>query len=136
MTEKIAVLYGDLAQGPIAPLNSPIYLPENHKVIGQLLRDKQPRAVIMVSDQLDEPLPLLEDWTLPIPSVTVSAESGLRLLNYADGIVQLRIASAQVESSSCNIIGKTAGNAQKIIVLCAHFDTKFGTLGAFDNLII
>lgn len=138
LTDCIALLRGDLAQGPIAPLNSPIYLPEEHQLIGQLLRDKQPRAVIMVANKLRandkaDPLPLLEDWTLTVPSVTVSSTVGLDLLTHADRGVALRIASTQQAGASCNVLGRTTGSAPERVVICAHFDTKFGTPGAFDN---
>ena len=133
LAQKIVLLCGELATGPLAPLNSPIYLPEEHKKMGELLRAQSPLAVVMISPEMDAPVVMIDDWTLPIPSVTVSAAVGRMLLNQSGQPLKLTMRSQRDSGASCNVIGHVDRQAGQSIVVCAHYDTKFGTPGAFDN---
>jgi len=133
LSQHMAVLYGDLSKDALAPLNSPVYIPEPHRQIGQLLRRKKPLALILVSAQLEPCLPMVEDWELPVPSISVPPEVGLMLLQSGDSHARLQLASHRTSGISYNIIGKTQSISQERIVICAHYDTKFETPGAFDN---
>ncbi|MEZ4708082.1 MAG: M20/M25/M40 family metallo-hydrolase [Caldilineaceae bacterium] len=133
LAQKIALLCGELATGPLAPLNSPIYLPDEHKKLGELLRAQSPLAVVMIAPEMGEPVAMIDDWTLPMPSVTVSAAVGRTMISQSGQPLKLTIRSQRGQGTSCNVIGHVDRQAQKRIVLCAHYDTKWGTPGAFDN---
>ena len=76
---------------------------------------------------------LIEDWELPIPSATVPAEVGLALLRQSDRTLHLKIATHRSPGHSYNVVATEAGARRECIVLCAHYDTKIETPGAFDN---
>jgi len=58
---------------------------------------------------------------------------GLELVRHAGEPVRLRIAARRSASQSCNVLGTRAGARPERIVLCAHYDTVWGSPGAFDN---
>lgn len=137
LTDQIALLYGELTKESLTAKGFTIYNPEHHRKIIRLLEQKQPRAMITVSMQAgSDPLPLLNDWEFNIPSVTVSPETGLRLMhNHPTNStsVQLTINSSREPGLTRNIIAKWDGYRKERIMLTAHYDTVFGTNGAYDN---
>ncbi len=134
LTNKIALLYGELTKEPWVPKGFTIYNPEHHRKMIHLLEKKRPAAVITVGTQTENDLPIIRDWDFPIPSVTVTPEVGLLLLtNRESTSVQLTIHSSIQPGSTNNIIGRLAGRREDKIILTAHYDTVFGTSGAFDN---
>lgn len=130
LTGKIALLYGDLTKKRLAPKENKVYNPERDQRIVQVLEDKTPSAIITVTPQRGDVTPVIEDWDFHIPSVTVSPDVGLHLMT-VEPPVRLTIVSHRDTSSGSTIIGTTGGKER--IVLCAHFDTKMDTQGAFDN---
>ena len=68
-----------------------------------------------------------------IPSATVNAEVGRTLLQEENPLVRLQIETETKPGYSENIVGRTVGNAPEKVVICAHYDTKVDTPGAFDN---
>jgi len=128
----ILVLYGDLAQNELAPSGA-IYVSDRDRKIIRLLEDGKPAAIIAINPTLHERWRLIEDFDLNIPSATVTAYSGLRLLREAGSRARLRIAAHRSPSHSANIIGRLEGERPERIVLCAHYDTKVDTPGAYDN---
>jgi aminopeptidase YwaD len=48
-------------------------------------------------------------------------------------MAHMTIASRREDSYSSNVIGLKAGDRPERIVLCAHYDTKVDTPGAYDN---
>lgn len=76
---------------------------------------------------------LLEDSDFVIPSVTVSRQDGLFMVENAGATAKLNIISERRESTGSNVIGRRRGNSDRKIVICAHYDTKPGTPGAMDN---
>lgn len=131
--DKIAVLYGELTQEILAAKNNHTYNPEKHKKIVNLLEEKAPLAIITISHKMLNPLSIIEDWDFKIPSVTISAANGMKLLKRKKGIIKLSIESSFKKSNGSNVIGRSSKGGKKKIVLCAHYDTKYGTNGAADN---
>jgi len=77
--------------------------------------------------------PTIEDWEFTIPSVTVPARAGLILLQQQNPTVYLKIDTQQQPGYSSNVVARKAGENQAKLVLCAHYDTKIDTPGAWDN---
>lgn len=130
---KIALLYGELAQSPITPTTWTLYTIERDQKINALLQSKKPAAVILVNQRPVGLERLIEDSGLSIPSATVPAPVGLRLLDCAGAPVYLRLDTRREDSASYHVIGRKAGARPERIVLCAHYDTKIETAGAWDN---
>lgn len=130
---RIGLLYGELAQSPLTPKNHTMYQIERDQKINALLETKRPAAVITINQRPVGLERLIEDKDLPIPSATVPASTGLRLLERAGEPVHLRIVTRRAASSAAHIIGSKAGARPERLVLCAHFDTKIETPGAWDN---
>ena len=131
--DRIAVIYGELTQAPLAARNNNVYNPDEHKRIIGLLEAKEPLAIVAVSHRAINPVPIIEDWDFEIPSVTVSSLDGMRLLKNSGEKLRLTVKSKFEASRAANIVGKYGKNGKEKIVLCAHLDTKYGTDGAADN---
>ena len=131
--DRICVLYGDLSKEPLSWLSNPVYLPPHHQEILELLRKKSPLAVIAINLSPGYLIPIIEDWDFGIPSVTVSAETGLKLLKNPTASVSLQIQSSIDDGFSYNVIGTNVSTEKRRVILCAHYDTKPYTVGGFDN---
>jgi aminopeptidase YwaD len=129
---KIPVFYGDLAQGELATKGG-IYISERDGRILRILEERHPAGIITINPTLHARWRLIEDFDLEIPSVTVSARSGLILLKNPGSLVQMKILTRRVPSSTANVIGRLPGQIPERIVLCAHYDSKVDTPGAYDN---
>jgi aminopeptidase YwaD len=129
---KIPVFYGDLAQGELATKGG-IYISERDGRIHKILEERQPAGIITINPTLHARWRLIEDFDLEIPSVTVTARSGLILLKNPGSLVQMRILTRRSPSSTANVIGRLPGQIPERIVLCAHYDSKVDTPGAYDN---
>lgn len=129
---RILVFYGDLAQTELAAKGA-IYVSERDRKIVQFLEERQPAGIITINPTLHERWRLIEDFDFDIPSVTVTASSGLKLLKNPGAIVQMQITTRRFPSDSANLIGRLKGDIPERIVLCAHYDTKVDTPGAYDN---
>ncbi|TEB11214.1 Aminopeptidase YwaD precursor [Pelotomaculum sp. FP] len=135
VTNNIAVVYGDIASSSFLPKNFDrrYYVVESQDRFMELLENMKPGAIITVN-HYDRPRPvLLEDSELSIPSVTVSRQDGLFVVQNAGLKGRLKIVSARRESYGSNVIGRRPGNSGKKIVICAHYDTNPATPGAMDN---
>jgi aminopeptidase YwaD len=129
---RIGVMHGDLTKSGLSARNG-IYFPERDQKIMQLLEEKKPAALITIHPKIGRFERLIVDSEFPIPSATVPAEVGLTLLRRGDRALHLKIDSHRSPGQACNVVGRKAGTRPEHIVLCAHFDTKLGTPGAFDN---
>jgi aminopeptidase YwaD len=132
ITGRILVFYGDMSQTELAAKGA-IYVSERDRRIVQLLEEKRPAGIITVNPTLHARWRLIEDFDLDIPSVTVSAHSGLKLLKNPGATVQMKIATRRRPSQTSNVIGRLKGELSERIVICAHYDTKVDTAGAYDN---
>lgn len=131
--DRIAVIYGELTQAPLAAKNNNVYNPDEHKRIIGLLEAKEPLAIVAVSHRAINPVPIIEDWDFEIPSVTLSSLDGMRLLKNSGETLRLTVKSEFEAGSAANVVGKYGKNGKEKLVLCAHLDTKYGTDGAADN---
>jgi aminopeptidase YwaD len=129
---RVPVFYGDLAQIELATKGG-IYISERDRRILQLLEERRPAGIITVNPTLHARWRLIEDFDLDIPSVTVSARSGLKLLRNPGATVQMKIAARRSPSRTANVVGRWKGERPERIVFCAHYDTKVDTPGAYDN---
>jgi aminopeptidase YwaD len=132
MTDRILVFYGDLAQTELATKGG-IYVSERDRRILQILEERQPAGIITINPTLHARWRLIEDFDLDIPSVTVSAHSGLKLLKNPEATVQMKIMAQRTPSHTSNVIGRLQGELPERIVCCAHYDSKVDTPGAYDN---
>lgn len=133
MTGKIALLYGELSKAPIFPINfAPIQF-ERDQAINRLLLEKQPDAVLAINLHPYRRQHIFEDEDFTIPSATLSVEVGNYLLQHRDGLLHLHIDTRSNPAYVKTLVARTATTYDQTIVLCAHFDTKFGTPGAQDN---
>jgi len=132
MTDKLLIFYGDMAQTELATKGG-IYVSERDRRILQLLEERRPAGIITINPTLHARWRLIEDFDLDIPSVTVSAHSGLELLKNSGVTVQMKIAARRSASHSDNVVGRLQGELPERIVFCAHYDSKIDTPGAYDN---
>ena len=133
MSGRIVLLYGDLAQHQLLPSECFLYPAEQDHAIAAILKTEKPLAVICVSMKPGGGEPVIADWALNIPSVTVPPETGLLLLDNPQAQLSLAISSQIRESRAANLIAVKKGESDARITLMAHFDTKYRTGGALDN---
>jgi aminopeptidase YwaD len=134
LRDALCVLCGDLTKEPFWNLANPIYMPEQQREVLMLLMGQRPAAVICVNLAAENTVPIIEDWMFDVPSLTVSAEVGTRLVNAAGESARVAIDSTIAPGMGQNIVASKAskGSARKL-VLMAHYDTKPYTAGAIDN---
>ena len=129
---KLLIFYGDMAQTELATKGG-IYVSDRDRRIIQLLEERRPAGIITVNPTLHARWRLIEDFDLDIPSVTVSAHSGLRLLKQPGATVHMSISARRSPSHTVNVIGRLRGELPERLVFCAHYDSKVDTPGAYDN---
>lgn len=132
ITGRVPIFYGDMAQTELATKGG-IYVSERDRRIIQLLEERKPAGVITINPTLHARWRLIEDFDLEIPSVTVSAHSGLKLLKNPGATVEMKIVARRSPSHTANVIGRLPGEIPDKIVFCAHYDSKVDTPGAYDN---
>lgn len=142
LSGKIIVLCGELAETPIQPKDYPFYYPDKDKVIISLLESQKPKAIICVTgkSQLNgmNPFTMFEDGNFSIPSAYMSIDMlpQLKKLIEESTFVSLSINSENKMAVSRQLVAnKKTANSKGKIVVCAHIDTKYGTLGALDNAV-
>jgi aminopeptidase YwaD len=133
LTGSIALLYGELTQDKLSPRHSTAYYPEHHQKINQLLDQKKPLAVITVSPLLQAMRHVIKDPMMGIPSATVMPKVGLKLLRNRGKSLRLKMISRRSPGQAWNILGTRAGGRPERIVISAHYDTVWGSPGAYDN---
>ncbi|MCL5996162.1 MAG: M28 family peptidase, partial [Chloroflexi bacterium] len=129
---RIAVLYGELTKAPLAAKDWFLKDERDTRIVA-LLEQKAPAALLTVQAAGGDLPRIIEDAAFNIPSATVPARVGLALLCAQPPAAHLRIHSRRSNGHACNIVARTAFEGTARIVLCAHYDTKFDTPGAFDN---
>ena len=136
---RILLLYGEIAKEPLMPKNFPFYKPEEHQKIISLLESKQPAVIITATSRNSElaggmyPFPMLEDGDFDIPSAFMTAESGIKLAQFAGQEVRLAFTAERIPATGTNVIARKTGIETGTIIVFAHIDTKEGTPGALDN---
>jgi aminopeptidase YwaD len=128
---KILLVHGALAAQSIVA--SYFVYAQGPDPLCELIKSKNPAAVIAVESNPHNLFLFLEDWTFPIPSARVQAESGRALLRAAGHPVHLRLESRNITGTTANVVARRIVRGEQRLVVCAHFDTAFNTPGAFDN---
>lgn len=131
LTGRIGILCGDLTRAPLSPKAWFLKSERDDHLITTLER-KRPAAVITVQADTNGLERLFEDWEFLIPSATVPPDVGLTLLRRAGCPVSLRIDSDRSPGHTANVVARSKGGRNRV-VLCAHYDTKIDTPGAYDN---
>ncbi len=131
-TGRILVLYGDLARTPLAPKSWFLKDERDDRII-RALEAMRPAAVLSPPTGTDYYGQLTEDWELDLPAATISPADARRILRLRGAELHLRIDAHRAAATARNIVGRSGAAAGRRIVVCAHFDTKFGTPGACDN---
>lgn len=136
ITGKIALLDGMLTREPLMPKDFPFYYPDEHKSIIDLFENKKPKAIIAITDKHPmcglNPFPLFEDGNFSIPSAYIGKNTGDKIVDETNSL-RINLISNKVKSSGRQIIASKKGRNKGKIVVCAHMDTKYGTVGAIDN---
>ncbi len=139
ISEKIVLLYGEIAKEQLMPKNFVFYNPEEHQRIIALLEEKKPVAIVSATGRNAAlaggvyPFPLIEDGDFDIPSVYMTEEEGRRLLPHTGKSIILKSHSRRIPTNAYNIIARKGKNTTERIVITAHIDAKKGTPGAIDN---
>ncbi|NDW12027.1 Zn-dependent exopeptidase M28 [Bacteroides sp. 214] len=139
ITDKIVLLYGEIASQQIAPKRFPFWNPEEHQHIISLLEKGNPKALVCATERNSAtaggiyPFPLFEDGDFDIPSVYMKDTEGEKLLACAGQTVELESKAIRIPETAFNVIGRNGNQTKNRIVITAHIDTKIGTPGAIDN---
>lgn len=132
-TGGLLLVYGELSKEPIWPRYNPIMLPDFQRHFYELIDKIQPAAVITVGLREGDTLAMIEDAEFHIPSVTITPEDARVLLNAAGQNAHLKIDAVTTRADARHLVARKTGRDKTRIILCAHFDTKYGTPGAVDN---
>lgn len=133
---KVLVLHGGLSADPWLPRHFHFFSIREQLRLIDMLEHKRPLAIITVSPRNEHVRPIIEDGDFTLPSITVNAQTGARLIAAEGQPVHVRIDCAARSTRAANVLGRTAHPARTgalRVLCCAHFDTKHGTPGALDN---
>ncbi len=133
VTGKIVIFAGNLSATPLIPLNCKVYNADRDQRINRLLAEKEPAAVIAVNPNPPSTESIIHDADLMVPSATVPADVGLKLIDHLGSDVRLKINAERKPGRSTTILGKKEGPRSKRITLMAHFDSTVHSPGAWDN---
>lgn len=129
---RLLIFYGALAQHGLAAQNA-IYVSLRDLAIISRLAEQQPAGLITVNPSLHAHWRLVEDYDLPLPSATVQPREGLALVQRAGAVACLTVESRRSQGHTDNVVGRRPGPRAERLVICAHYDTKADTPGAYDN---
>ena len=129
---KVALFYGELGNTQLAP-KSWFLRGERDEHIFALLEAKKPAALLAPPMGSPDYEQLTEDWDLHLPAATIPREVALGLLRQPPRSVSLKLDCSLTPSTARNIVARKLSRSGVKVVLCAHFDTFWGTPGATDN---
>ncbi len=133
LTERIVLFYGDLAKQPVAPLAWFLSTERDRQII-ERLHAARPAALICPPAETLEYEQVTEDWALDVAAATIPQEAVAELLANPLAEVSLQIEARRYPTVAHNFAARRRlPGSQQRVVLCAHFDTKINTPGAFDN---
>jgi aminopeptidase YwaD len=130
--DRVVLFYGELGNTQLAP-KSWFLRGERDEHIYSLLEAKKPAALLAPPMGSPDYEQLTEDWDLHIPAATIPREVTLSLLRHPPRSVGLKMDCSLAYSTARNIIARKPSSSPVKVVLCAHFDTFWGTPGATDN---
>jgi aminopeptidase YwaD len=131
ITGKIALFYGALANHQLSA-KSWFLKSEYDDHIVHLLETKKPAALLAPPASSMDYEQFTEDWELDIPAATVPRASLNAILRKPGTSAHLRIQAQRSPATARNIVARTPAHEIKLVI-CAHFDTFYGTPGAGDN---
>lgn len=131
---KILLLLGDLSKEWLFPLNYPFFQEPRHQEIYTILNKLQPKAIIFASHEFYNPTAISSDQNFLIPSITLGSNVAIDILNSIKENYELTINSTRNKINGCHILAQIGDISKPKIVICAHLDTTFNSLGAHDNL--
>jgi aminopeptidase YwaD len=139
-SDSILILAGNLATTPLMPKNYPFYYPDEHKYIIELLEAKAPLAIIALTGRHPmcglAPFPLFEDGNFRIPAAYASRTTLPDWQEHLGENVMLKIDSQMIPAKGRQLVASKTGTGTKDrVVVGAHMDTKYQTLGALDNAV-
>lgn len=136
---NILLIHGELAREQLMPKNFVFYNPEEHQRIISLLEEIHPAAILSATSRNAAlaggvyPFPLIEDGDFNIPSVYLTEENGLALLQEVGKDVSLISRAMRIPALGYNLVARKGHNPSFRYVISAHIDAKIGTPGAIDN---
>ena len=129
---RLLIFYGALAQHELAAQGA-IYVSPRDREILDLLAAQPPAGLITVNPSLHARWRLVEDFDLPLPSVTVQPREGLALVQHSGAVACLTVQAQRAAGHTDNLVARRPGPRPERLVVCAHYDTKADTPGAYDN---
>jgi aminopeptidase YwaD len=130
LSDKIAVIYGELCKEPLMPKNFEFYNPEEHKQIIALLEEKHPQAIIVASPHKEH---IIQDGDFNIPCAVICADRLDIFLQSNRRKAKLTINTERLPVKAHNVIATYGSGCRDKICFSAHIDTKPTTPGALDN---
>lgn len=130
-TGSIMVLTDELTSTKFAPKNFDYFRDENQDRIIALVEAKNPLALVLITPQQEVLVPYLEDSDFPLPVINLD-HNALSGTEGREG--RLVISAWRQAGQGANIVARRIlqGDGPRLL-LCAHYDTKYGTPGALDN---
>lgn len=120
---KALVVHGELASRLNTDRNPALLAAE----------ERRAAALIVVSPAQTVSTKLIRDPFAQLPSVAVARSVGDVLLSSKGGRVVLRMETRRYDSISHNVIARMDGNADRHVLVAAHYDTAAMVPGAVDN---
>lgn len=131
LTGRIALFYGALANHQLSAKSWFLKSEYDDRIIN-FLETKKPAALLAPPASSMDYEQFTEDWELGIPAATVPREALNALLRKPGAMGHLRIQARRSPATARNIVARTPAREIKLVI-CAHFDTFYGTPGAGDN---
>lgn len=129
----ILVFINELSKNSVMAKNYPFYFPDDDKILYETLEKINPKGIITISGQDPasglNPFPIFEDVNLEIPTAYVSSLENVTENNE----ISIQINSKIYKQKSKQLIFRTEGLSNDIILIAAHMDSKYFTNGAMDN---
>lgn len=136
---NILLIHGELAREQLMPKNFVFYNPEEHQRIISLLEEIHPAAILSATSRNAAlaggvyPFPLIEDGDFNIPSVYLTDETGLALIQEVGKDVSVLSRAKRIPAQGYHLVARKGDDPTCRYVISAHIDAKIGTPGAIDN---
>ena len=132
MQGKLLFISGPLAADPLMPKDFPLYYPDEHKEIIDLIEKGAPAGIVAFTGKHPlcglDPYPLFEDGGLGIANAFARED---QRPGASKGDIYIESSTRLVPSRQ--LVFSRDGASARRVILCAHMDTKYGTPGALDN---
>ena len=133
VSDKILILGGNITKDVLIPLNYTFYNIPEHQGLYRLLNKLSPLAVIFISHDSFNPVPLSQDVDFKIPSATITIENAIKIVESDNNLISLKLESEINDTKSSILRGRFNKTKVPEIALIAHLDTQFFSPGAHDD---